>query len=88
MAGGTRVPSKIRVASLGSAEHKIPGRKTKSSGRAKRSRRSFDEVCLDYADALIDGGTLGLALVDYSYGFAFAASYFARAYQFNFTLDA
>jgi hypothetical protein len=57
MAGGTNVSSKIRVASLGREEHKIPGRKTKRSGRTKRSRRSFDEVCLDNADALIDGGT-------------------------------
>jgi hypothetical protein len=57
MAGGTNVSSKIRVTSLGSAEHKIPGRKTKRRGRTKRSRRSFDELCLDNADTFIDGGT-------------------------------
>src|ERR1700723_2283657 len=57
MAGGTNVPSKIPVTSLDSAEHKIPGRKTKRRGRTKCCRRSFDEVCLDNADTFIDGGT-------------------------------
>src|ERR1700676_1411432 len=57
MASGTRVHRKIQEASLGREEHKISGRKTKNRTRAKRSRRSFAEVSLDNADALIDAAT-------------------------------
>src|ERR1700676_5667017 len=57
MASGTRVHRKIQEASLGREEHKISGRKTKNRSRAKRSRRSFAEVSLDNADALIDAAT-------------------------------
>src|ERR1700694_1599008 len=56
MASGTRVHRKIQEASLGREEHKISGRKTKN-----RSRRSFAEVSLDNADALIDGATETIA---------------------------
>src|ERR1700687_1425545 len=57
MASGTRVHRKIQEASLGREEHKISGRKTNNRSRAKRSRRSSEEVSLDNPDVLIDGAT-------------------------------
>src|ERR1700723_1895718 len=88
MAGGTNVPSKIPVTSLDSAEHKIPGRKTKRRGRTKRSRRSFDEVCLDNADTFIDGGTRASELLSANYAFRCMACgevcYYDSLPEFNF----